>query len=157
MRAIKNRISAALVSVLLVSSPLVVGAEWMVTPAPGSGCILESSPEALSDGYQTTSAHIRVDGKTVSVSSKSVFDGGFNDIGVAVDEDAIIPMDRLADPRTAMFQSRYGTLVEQFKRGVKARVVLRFWPTWPATGTHAAVFSLIGFTRAYARMEECKP
>ena len=73
------------------------------------------------------------------------------------DEDAIIPMDRLADPRTAMFQSRYGTLVEQFKRGVKARVVLRFWPTWPATGTHAAVFSLIGFTRAYARMEECKP
>jgi hypothetical protein len=157
MRAMENRISAALVSVLLVSSPLVVGAEWMVTPAPGSGCILESSPEALSDGYQTTSARIRVDGKTVSVSSKSVFDAGFNDIGVAVDEDAMIPMDRLADPRTAVFQLRYGTLVEQFKRGVKARVVLRFWPTWPVTGTHAAVFSLIGFTRAYARMEECKP
>jgi len=153
----KNSISAALVSVLLVSSPLVVGAEWMVTPAPGSGCILESSPEALSDGYQATTARIRVDGKTVTVSSKSVFDGEFNDIGVAVDEDAMIPMDRLADPRTAVFQSRYGTLVEQFKRGVKARVVLRFWPTWPATGTHAAVFSLIGFTRAYARMEECKP
>ena len=157
MRAMKNRISAALVSGLLVSSPLVVGAEWMVAPAPGSGCILESSPEALSDGYQTTSASIRVDGKMVSVSSKSVFDGGFNDIGVAVDQDAMIPMDRLADPRTAVFQSRYGTLVEQFKRGVKARVVLRFWPTWPATATHDAVFSLIGFTRAYARMEECKP
>jgi hypothetical protein len=159
MRAIKNRFSAALVSVLLVSSPPLVGAEWMVTPAPapGSGCILESSPEALSDGYQTTSARIRVDGKTVSVLSKSVFDGGFNDIGVAVDQDAMIPMDRLADPRTALFQSRYGLLVEQFKRGVKARVVLRFWPTWPATGTHDAVFSLIGFTRAYARMEECKP
>ena len=153
----KNSISAALVSALLVSSPLVVGAEWMVTPAPGSGCILESSPEEVSDGYQATSARIRVDGKTVSVSSKSVFDGGFNDIGVAVGEDAMIPMDRLADSRTAVFQSRYGTLVEQFKRGVKARVVLRFWPTWPATGTHAAVFSLIGFTRAYARMEQCKP
>jgi hypothetical protein len=153
----RTRISAALVSVLLVSSPLVVGAEWMVTPAPGSGCILESSPEAIPDGYQTTSARIRVDGKTVSVISKSAFDGGFNDIGVAVDEDAMIRMDRLADPRTAVFESRYGTLVEQFKRGVKARAVLRFWPTWPATGTHAAVFSLIGFTRAYARMEECKP
>ena len=157
MRAMKNAISAVLVSILLVSSPLVVGADWMVTPAPGSGCILESSPEALSDGYQTTSARIRVDGKTVSVSSKSVFDGGLNDIGVAVDEDTMIPMDRLADPRTAVFQSRYAALVEQFKRGVKARVVLRFWPTWPATGTHATVFSLIGFTRAYARMEECKP
>jgi hypothetical protein len=54
-------------------------------------------------------------------------------------------------------QQRYGMTMEQFKRGVKARVVLRFWPTWPATGTHAAVFSLIGFTREYARMEECKP
>jgi hypothetical protein len=159
MRAIKDRVSAALVSVLLVSSPLAVGAEWVVVPAtaPGSGCILESSPESLSDGYQTTSARIRVDGKTVSVSSKSVFDGGFNDIGVAVDQDAMVPMDRLADPRTAVFQSQYGTLVDQFKRGVKARVVLRFWPTWPATGTHDAVFSLIGFTRAHARMEECKP
>jgi hypothetical protein len=153
----KNSISVALASVLLVSSPLVAGAEWTVTPAPGSGCILESSPEALSDGYQTTTARLRVDGKAVSVSSKSVFDGGFNDIGVVVDEGAMVPMDRLADPRTAVFESRYGTLVEQFKRGVKARVQLRFWPTWPATGTHAAVFSLIGFTRAYARMEECKP
>jgi hypothetical protein len=155
--AMKNRIPAAFVSILVVSSPLAVGAEWMVTAAPGSGCFLESSPEALPDGYQTTSARIRVDGKTVSVTSKSFFDGGFNDIGVAVDEDAMIRMDRLADARTAVFESRYATLVEQFKRGVKARVVLRFWPTWPATGTHAAVFSLIGFTRAYARMEECKP
>ena len=72
------------------------------------------------------------------MSSPSVFDAGFNDIGVAVDEEPLIPMDRLADPRTAVFESRYATLVEQFKRGLKARVVLRFWPTWPATGTHAA-------------------
>jgi hypothetical protein len=155
----RNAISATLVSIVLMSSPPTVGAEWTVTatPAPGSGCILESSPEALSDGYQTTVARIRIDGKTVTVSSKSVFDGGFNDIGVIVDDGGMVPMDRLADPRTAVFESRYGTLVEQFKRGVKARVLLRFWPTWPATGTHAAMFSLIGFTRAYARMEECKP
>ena len=32
------------------------------------------------------------------------------------------------------------------------RVQLRFWPEWPATGTHAATFSLIGFTKAYAEL-----
>jgi hypothetical protein len=52
--------------------------------------------------------------------------------------------------------SRYGTLVDQFKRGLRARVQLRFWPTWPTTGVHSATFSLIGFTRAYAGLDECK-
>jgi hypothetical protein len=92
----------------------------------------------------------------VSVLSPSVFDAGFNDIRIVVDEHEIVPMDRLADPRTAVFESRYGALVEQFKRGLRARVDLRFWPTWPATGTHSATFSLIGFTRAHARLGDCK-
>jgi hypothetical protein len=35
-------------------------------------------------------------------------------------------------------------------------VQLRFWPTWPATGTHSVTFSLIGFTRAYAQLGDCK-
>ena len=65
-------------------------------------------------------------------------------------------MDRVADPRTAVFESRYEALVEQFKRGVSARAQLRFWPTWPATGPHAATFSLIGFTRAYAQLAGCR-
>jgi hypothetical protein len=108
------------------------------------------------DGYQTITARIRVDGTTVSVSSPSVLDPSFKDIGIAVDEDALVPMDRLGDTRTAVFESQYGTLVEQFKRGLRARVQLRFWPTWPATGTHSVSFSLIGFTRAQARLGECK-
>jgi hypothetical protein len=35
-------------------------------------------------------------------------------------------------------------------------VRLRFWPTWPATGTHSATFSLIGFTRAYEQLAGCR-
>ena len=151
----RNTIRAVLVSILLVAEPAVLAAEWVVKPGTGSGCLLESSPESLSDGYQTTTARLRVDGKTVSVASPSVFDTGFNDIGVVVDEEAMVPMDRTADSRTAVFESRYSTLVEQFKRGLRARVQLRFWPTWPATGTHSATFSLIGFTRAFARLDEC--
>ena len=149
-------IPAVLVSILLVAEPAPVSAEWTVKPSVGSGCVLESSPESLTDGYQTTIARIRVDGKMVSVSSPSVFDAGSKDIRIVVDEQEIVPMDRLADPRTAVFESRYAALVEQFKRGLRARVQLRFWPTWPTTGTHSATFSLIGFTRAYSHLGECK-
>ena len=92
----------------------------------------------------------------MSVSSPSVFDTGFNDIRIVVDEQEMFPMDRPADPRTAVFESRYAALVEQFKRGLRASVQLRFWPTWPATGTHSAAFSLIGFTRAHSQLGECK-
>jgi hypothetical protein len=149
---------AALVAILLMLDPVRVAAEWAVKSVDGSGCVLESSSESLSDGYQTTTAHIRVDGKMVSVASPSVFDAGFNDIRIVVDEQEqeMFPMDRLADPRTAVFESRYAALVEQFKRGLRARVQLRFWPTWPETGTHSSTFSLIGFTRAHAQLGECK-
>lgn len=147
---------AVLVAILLMVVPVRVAADWTVKSGDGSGCILESSSESLSDGYQTTTALIRVDGKTVSVSSPSVFDAGFNDIRILVDEQEIFPMDRLADPRTAVFESRYAALVEQFKRGLHASVQLRFWPTWPATGTHSVTFSLIGFTRAHAQLGDCR-
>ena len=147
---------AVLVAIPLTVAPVRVAADWTVKSGDGSGCILESSPESLSDGYQTTSARIRVDGKMVSVSSPSVFDAGSKDIRIVVDEQEIVPMDRLADPRTAVFESQYAALVEQFKRGLRASVQLRFWPTWPATGTHSATFSLIGFTRAHGQLGECK-
>ena len=152
----RGAIPAVLVLLLSLTEPTPLAAEWAVRPAAGGGCALESSPESLPDGYQTITARIRVDGKTVSVSSPSQLDPSFKDIGIAVDEDAIVPMDRLADPRTVVFDSRYDMLVEQFKRGLRARVQLRFWPTWPATGTHSVAFSLIGFTRAHAGLGECK-
>jgi hypothetical protein len=140
----------------LVAEPARIAAEWAVTRNVGTGCVLESSPESLADGYQTTTARIRIDGKMVYVSSPSTLDTGFNDIRIVVDEREIVSMDRLADPRTVVFESQYGALVEQFRRGLRARVQLRFWPTWPETGAHSATFSLIGFTRAYAELEECK-
>ncbi len=41
----------------------------------------------------------------------------------------------------------------EFKAGLKAQVTLRFWPTWPETGTHSIVVSLLGFTRAWDEMQ----
>jgi hypothetical protein len=145
-----------LAGIPLILVPSVAAAEWAVKPGTGAACVVESAPEPISDGYQATTARIHVDGKTVVVSSPSVLDPGFNDIGIAVDDHEIVPMDRLADSRTAVFESRYPAIVEQFKRGLRARVQLRFWPTWPATGVQSATVSLIGFSRAYARRDECR-
>jgi hypothetical protein len=65
-------------------------------------------------------------------------------------------MDRLEGDRTAVFDSKYDRVVEQFKAGVQARLQLRFWPTWPATGPHSTTFSLIGFTKAYDQLSGCR-
>jgi len=65
-----------LISILLLAEPATVAAEWTVKRGASAGCALESSPESLPDGYQTTTAYLRVDGKSVTVSSPSVFDAG---------------------------------------------------------------------------------
>ena len=145
----------ATVVMLLVAGP--AAAEWAMKPAAsGSGCAVESTPESISDGYQTTRVRIRVDGKAVTVSSPSVFDGTFQDIGLAVDQHEFLSMDRLGDPRSVVFESRYADVVEQFKLGARVRLQLRFWPTWPTTGVHSVTVSLIGFTRAHTEFAVCK-
>ena len=66
-----------------------------------------------------------------------------------------MPADEVVDERTAVFSTRYGELIEDFRRGLRARAQLRFWPTWPKTGTHAVTFGLIGFTRAHEQLPGC--
>ena len=65
-------------------------------------------------------------------------------------------MDQLKGEKTALFDSKYDRVVAEFKAGLEVRVQLRFWPTWPATGTHSATFSLIGFTHAYEQLAGCQ-
>ncbi len=135
-------------------------AEWSVktgprTDAPGTPCYLESVSHSLSDGYQTTTARIIVDKASVAVRSASDLDEGFRDIGLVVDGREFVSMDRLAGEKTALFDSKYADVVEQFKEGVRVRVQLRFWPTWPVTGPHWATFSLIGFMKAYSELSAC--
>jgi hypothetical protein len=136
-------------------------ADWTVktvarADGPGVGCMLESSRQSLPDGYQKTTAYISVTPRSVTVISVSVLDGGFKDIGLVVDQRELIPMDRLEGDKTAIFDSQYDRVVEQFKVGLQARVQLRFWPTWPATGAHSTTFSLIGFTKAYDQLSGCR-
>jgi hypothetical protein len=136
-------------------------AEWSVKrvprmDGPGTRCAIESTRETLPDGYQATTVYVTVDARSVAVTSASNLDPGGGDIGLVVDQEALVPMDKLSGRKTALFDSQHARLVELFKAGNHLRVQLRFWPEWPATGTHSATVSLIGFTKAYGELAGCR-
>ena len=144
-----------------VAVPSAVVAEWTVRPEPATPgaaarCVLVSERQELPDGYQKAWSQILVDDQAVRVTSASQLDPGDGDIGLFIDDGQFIRVDEVVGNRTAVFKTRYAALIEDFKRGLKVRVQLRFWPTWPKTTTHSATFSLIGFTRTHARLAECR-
>ena len=107
-------VGAAILALALAGGP--AGAEeWTVktvprTDGPGTRCVMESVRQSLSDGYQDTTAYVTVDARSVTVTSASNLDGGFSDIGLIVDQEPLVPMDRLAGIKTAQFDAKYATL-----------------------------------------------
>jgi hypothetical protein len=155
----RGPVVAAVLCVVAVGSP--AAADWSVkrvprTDGPGTRCVVESDRQGLPDGYQTTTAYVTVDARSVAVTSASNLDSSAGDIGLVVDQQGIILMDRLSGVKTALFDSKHAQLVELFKVGSRLRAQLRFWPEWPATGVHSATFSLIGFTKAYGELAGCR-
>ena len=126
---------------------------WTVTKVQGGGCRLDSDKTSVSDGYQTTSVQVRVTPNEVRVVSESTFDEGKGDLLIEVDKNEAVKADGLDGAKTVVFKTGAGSLINQFKAGLKGRVQLRFWPTWPETGTHSVVVSLIGFTKAWDEMQ----
>ncbi|HSP18952.1 MAG TPA: hypothetical protein VLQ79_05535 [Myxococcaceae bacterium] len=127
---------------------------WTLTKVEGAGCRLSSDKTSLSDGYQTTGVQVRVTASEVRVVSESTFDGSKGDLSIQVDKNEAVKADGLEGEKVVVFKGpAAASLVAQFKAGLKAQVQLRFWPTWPETGTHSVVLSLIGFTRAWDEMQ----
>jgi hypothetical protein len=149
----------AVLALLMLGGP--AAAEWSVksvprVDGPGTRCVVESARERLPDGYQDTTAYVTVDARSVAVTSASNLDPAGGDIGLIVDQEALVRMDGLSGRKTALFDSKHAQLVELFKAGNRLRVQLRFWPEWPTTGAHSATFSLIGFTKAYGELAGCR-
>ena len=154
MNALLRILSAASAIALLGAAPVEKSA-WTVTHLAGKACRLDADKATLSDGYQTTSALVQVTPSEVRVVSESVFDPGKEDIVIQVDKKDPVKFDGVGEGnKTALFKTQAPLLIDQFKAGLKARVQLRFWPTWPETGTHSVEVSLIGFTKAWEEMQE---
>ncbi len=125
--------------------------DWTVTQ-----CVLESSRQPIHDGYQETTVYFTVTPRSVKLVSAAPLDASSSDLGFKVDKEPFVGIDRLDGDRAALFDSNYERVIEQFKAGTQLKVQLRFWPTWPATGSHSATLSLIGFTRAYGELAGCR-
>jgi len=97
---------------------------------------------------------VRVTATEVRVVSESTFDDTKGGLQIQVDKNEPVKADGLDGAKAVVFKGpAAASLVTQFKAGLKAHVTLRFWPTWPETGTHSAVVSLIGFTKAWDEMQ----
>ena len=153
MRSTLQGWMAALAVGLLAAAPPEKDA-WKLIKIDGGGCRLESDKGTLSDGYQKTSVQLRVVPGEVRILSESTFDDTKGGLLIQVDKNEPVNADGLDGPKAIVFKGApAASLINQFKAGLKANVQLRFWPTWPETGTHSIEVSLIGFTRAWDEMQ----
>ena len=146
-------------TLLLSAASHVMAAEWQVDNISNGNknlCIIASAKMPVDDGYQKVSSQIIVDRNTVVVKTESELDPSFSDIGMKIGTRDFIPMDKVKQKKQADFEPNYAKIVQQFKEGREVTVQLRFWPTWPVTGTHSVSFSLMGFTKAYDEAAKCK-
>jgi hypothetical protein len=120
-----------------------------------SRCVAESSRQVIHDGHQDTTIHLRVDQTSLLVLTESNLDLNHADVGLRVDDGALIKPDKTYLDQNALFESNAALIVRQFKSGLTAKLSLHFWPTWPSKGVRTASFSLIGFSRAFAKLPGC--
>jgi hypothetical protein len=156
---ITTHIGLPTVAALLLSG--VASADWAAKSAfdpikNESRCVVESTRQTMHDGYNDTEVYLQVDKTSLLIHTRSNIDASKSDIGVAVDKRELIPMDKLYLDQNVVFDKQIATIVEQFKKGLKAAITLHFWPTYPDTGPKAITFSLIGFTKAYEEFADCQ-
>ena len=120
-----------------------------------SHCVVESPVQTIDDGYQDTEVFLQLDSTTLVVITRSNVDADDPDVGVRVDKHELIKPDSVYLEQKLVFAKDISNIIEQFKEGRRATLTLEFWPTYPDTGTKTATFSLIGFTKAYAKLPDC--
>ena len=138
----------------------VASADWTAKVAydpfkDESHCVVESSAQAIDDGYQDTDVFLRLDSTNLMVMTRSNVDVAGSDVGVRVDKYELIKPDSIYMEQNVVFKKDISRIIEQFKEGRRATFTLKFWPTYPDTGVKMATFSLIGFTKAYDNLPDC--
>jgi len=118
-------------------------------------CFLKTPDIVIDDEQGETTMSLRVDNERMIVITDSNIDAGFGDLTIEVDGKGTIPADSVLSGKNVLFESQIIKILEQFAAGRRVAVRLRFWPTWPTTGVKTAHFSLIGFTKAEARLTDC--
>ena len=133
-------------------------AGWQVVHVPGQPgrCQLGTDPVQIFDGYGHTRLSLLLVGDALVVRTNSNVDLSFHDVGLKVDRRDFVAADAVADEKNVAFRSALDTVVEQFIKGNRVTLSLRFWPTYPPTQVFKTKFSLIGFARAYEQYQACR-
>ncbi|MEE4379826.1 MAG: hypothetical protein V2J55_20245 [Candidatus Competibacteraceae bacterium] len=118
-------------------------------------CMLKSAVVTISDGYDTTPVTLLINNDGLIVVTESIIDDSFKDLTLVVDENEAIKTQRVVNEKIVVFEQNVEGIIEQFIKGYDATVYLRFWPTFPATQSFPAQFSLRGFTKAYENLADC--
>ena len=139
---------------VLMLTAAAVQAAWVASET-AIACVLETEDITLHDGYQDTRVRLNINNERLLVVTASNIDSSFGDTALQVDRQAVIPADADEDEQNLRFDTHIISIIEQFRKGNRARVYLRFWPTYPATQSYEAVFSLAGFTRAWNDFTAC--
>lgn len=138
--------------ILLASFP--AQAEWLLHDS-ATACVLETDEITRHDGYQDTSVRLNINQQRLLVMTGSNVDTGFDDTALQVDGHAMITAVSADDEQNLRFDTGMPALIEQFRKGNRVRIYMRFWPTYPATQRVEIAFSLAGFTRAWNDYMAC--
>ncbi len=118
-------------------------------------CLLMSNVQKTSDGYGETPVTLLFDGHLLLVRTESGLDKSFKDLRLAVDEKSEFKSERIERDKLLIFDQTAPDLVQAFRKGYKATVFLRFWPTYPATRSYPVSFDLTGFSKAQDSLPDC--
>jgi hypothetical protein len=142
---------------MLLLSPMAVNADWKALKLPGNMnvCTLETENEKMPDGYSETKVKLRLTPDALVINTNSNIDLSFNDVGLVVDNKEFIPATDVRDEKNVVFSSDLDTIIQQFIKGLRVTLHIRYWPTYPTTNNFKISFSLIGFTKAYHEYESC--
>jgi hypothetical protein len=152
------RMSRWIVLLVLLGLSVPSHAEWQVVHVSGQPgrCQLGTDPVQMFDGYGDTKLALLLVGDALLVRTDSNVDLSFNDVGLKVDGKEFIAADAVADEKDIVFRSELESIVDQFIKGRRVTLYLRFWPTYPPTQLFQTQFSLIGFTKAYKEYQTCR-
>lgn len=148
-----------IVALLLVAATTGSAAEsvaaWRVVDGD-KGCVLASSAVAINDGYLDITVQLRFADGGLRALTPSNIDLQGEDLGLFVDGDERFAIASVEGQTHVLLAGQVDDIGEHFVHGREAVLRLRFWPSWPITGTKSAAFSLIGFTKAWKQYQECR-
>jgi len=127
---------------------------WTVRTLDGT-CALESVAQPVNDGYLDITVQLRFSRSGLRALTPSTIDVEGGHLGLLVDAEPL-PLKATVDDETdVVFDGDMAMIGEHFVRGGTAQLRLRFWPTWPVTGTKPIDYSLKGFTLAWKQYQQC--